>query len=98
MAKKNRKWFSFRTVLIILTVVLVAYVVYLNWSDILETLDHLQETNVLVLLLLIPEQLLMYYACGQIFFAYLRNKKMQKNFSNKEEIKTPQNRIHSHQY
>ncbi|MBR0431328.1 flippase-like domain-containing protein [Candidatus Saccharibacteria bacterium] len=87
MAKKNRKWFSFRTVLIILTIVLVAYVVYLNWSDILETLDHLQETNVLVLLLLIPEQLLMYYACGQIFFAYLRNKKMQKNFSNKEILR-----------
>ena len=68
MAKKKRR-FSFRTILSILTIFLVAYVVYQNWPDILETLNHLQETNVFVLLLLIPEQLFMYYACGQIFFS-----------------------------
>ncbi len=87
MAKKSRKWFSFRTILIILTIALVSYVVYLNWSDILDTLDHLQETNVFVLLLLIPEQLFMYYACGQIFFSYLRNKKVQRKFSNREMLR-----------
>ena len=87
MAKKSHKWFSFRTILIILTIALVSYVVYLNWSDILDTLDHLQETNVFVLLLLIPEQLFMYYACGQIFFSYLRNKKVQRKFSNREMLR-----------
>ena len=66
---------SFRTILSILTLVLVGYVVYQNWPDILETLDHLHEANWLVLLFLIPEQLFMYYALGQIFFSYLENKR-----------------------
>ena len=82
MAKKKRLGFSFRTILIILTAILVGWVIYQNWPDMLETFDHLQETNVFVLLLLIPEQLFMYYACGQIFFSYLE-KKFQKIFSKK---------------
>ena len=84
MAKKKRVGFSVRTILLILTAVLVGWVVYANWSDILETFDHLQETNVLVLLLLIPEQLFMYFACGQIFFSYLRHRRNVEKFSNKE--------------
>lgn len=85
MAKKNKKkWFSFRTVLMILTVILVGYVVYQNWPDMVETFHHLGETNVPVLLLLIPEQLFMYYACGQIFFSYLRHRKNVRQFTNKE--------------
>ena len=86
MAKKKSK-FSFRTILSILTVFLVAYVVYQNWPDILDTLNHLQETNVFVLLLLIPEQLFMYYACGQIFFSYLRNRKNVQKFSDGEILR-----------
>lgn len=85
MAQKKRFRFSFRTVLIILTIILVAYVVYQNWPDILDALDHLGEANIFVLLLLIPEQLFMYYACGQIFFSYLRNRQNVKKFT-KEEI------------
>ena len=86
MAKKKRR-FSFRTILSILTIFLVAYVVYQNWPDILETFNHLQETNVFVLLLLIPEQLFMYYACGQIFFSYLRNRKNVQKFSDGEILR-----------
>ena len=86
MAKKKRR-FSLRTILSILTIFLVAYVVYQNWPDILETLNHLQETNVFVLLLLIPEQLFMYYACGQIFFSYLRNRKNVQKFSDGEILR-----------
>ncbi|MBR3172894.1 flippase-like domain-containing protein [Candidatus Saccharibacteria bacterium] len=87
MAKKKKLKFSFRTILIILTALLVGYVIYQNWPDILETLDHLQETNVVVLLLLIPEQLFMYYACGQIFFSYLRHRKNIKKFNNGEVLR-----------
>ena len=87
MATKKRKWFSFRTILIILTVVLVGYVVYQNWPDILDTMRHLGETNIFVLLLLIPEQLFMYYACGQIFFSYLRNRKNVKKFTNGDVLR-----------
>ncbi|MBQ3320599.1 flippase-like domain-containing protein [Candidatus Saccharibacteria bacterium] len=87
MAKKNHKWFSFRTVLIVLTIVLVSYVVYQNWSDILETFNHLHETNIFVLLFLIPEQLFMYFACGQIFFSYLKSSHHVKNISDKEVLR-----------
>ena len=83
MAKKH-KWFSFRTILSLLTAVLVGYVVYQNWPDIVDTVHHLREANLFVLLFLMPEQLFMYYACGQIFFSYLKNQKDVRSFSKKE--------------
>ena len=70
-----------------LTAILVGYVVYQNWPDILDTLEHIQETNGFVLILLVPEQLFMYYACGQIFFSYLNNKRDVKKFSKTEILK-----------
>ncbi len=87
MAKKKRLKVSFRTFLIVLTAVLVGYVVYRNWPDILETLNHLKDTNVFVLLLLIPEQLFMYYACGQIFFSYLKTQHNVKRIPAKKRIR-----------
>lgn len=84
---KKRAIISFRTILMVLTVILVAWVVYQNWPDILDTLDNIQDANIFVLLLLIPEQLFMYYACGQIFFSYLKHRKNVKQFSNEEILK-----------
>lgn len=84
---KKRAFVSFRTVLMILTVILVGWVVYQNWPDMLDTFDHLQETNVFVLLLLVPEQLFMYYACGQIFFSYLKNRKNVEKFTDGEILR-----------
>ncbi len=46
------------------------------------TWQSMKEINVLVLLLLIPEQIFMYYSAGQIYFAFLRQR---KNF----KISTP---------
>ena len=86
MAKKKRLSFSFRTILIILTAILVGYVVYQNWPDILDTFNRLDEANVFVLLLLIPEQLFMYFACGQIFFSYIRNRHGVKHFTNNDVL------------
>lgn len=87
MVSQKHKWFSVRSVLMVLTVVLVGWVVYQNWADILETLRHIREANGFVLMLLIPEQLFMYYACGQIFFSYLRHKKNVKKFENGEILR-----------
>ncbi|MBO7131991.1 flippase-like domain-containing protein [Candidatus Saccharibacteria bacterium] len=84
MAKKKRFGASFKTFLIVLTAILVGYVIYNNWPDILETLNHLKDTNVLILLLLIPEQLFMYFACGQIFFSYLKAQRNVRGFTNKD--------------
>ena len=68
----------------VLTAVLVGYVVWQNWPDMVETFHHLGETNPFVLMLLIPEQLYMYFACGQIFFSYLKNRKDVQKFKAKE--------------
>lgn len=80
---KEKKPFkiSFRTILTVLTLALLLYVVYQNWSDIIEAVNHLGETNILILLLLIPEQLFMYYCCGQMFFSYMSAKKNAKKIS-----------------
>ena len=40
-----------------------------------ETIYSLSNINILILLLLIPEQVLMYYAAGQIYFAFLKQRK-----------------------
>ncbi|MDO4612350.1 MAG: lysylphosphatidylglycerol synthase domain-containing protein [Candidatus Saccharibacteria bacterium] len=82
----KHKLFSVRNFFTLISVALVIVVIYLNWSDIIGTFEHLNEANLFVLLLLIPEQLYMYYACGQIFFSYLRQKYHQK-FSKKEQVR-----------
>lgn len=87
MAKKKRKLISFRAILSVATLALVGYVVYQNWPDIVDTFHHLGETNLFVLLLLVPEQLFMYYACGQIFFSYLSTQKNVKRFSKREILR-----------
>ena len=84
---KKRKWISFRSVLMVLTVVLVGWVIYQNWPDMIDTFEHLGEANWFVLILLIPEQLFMYFACGQIFFSYLRNRRNVKKFTGGEILR-----------
>ena len=71
----------------VLTVVLVGWVVYQNWPDIVDTLHDIRDANGFVLMLLIPEQLFMYFACGQIFFSYLRHKKNVRRFENGEILR-----------
>ena len=85
MVKKKRFKFPWRTLVSVATVVLVGYVVYENWDGFVEPFNNLDQANVFVLVLLIPEQLFMYYACGQIFFSYLE-KKLKKVFSRKEKL------------
>lgn len=82
MAKENKQpKLSFRTILSIVTLILIIYVVYSNWNDIREAINHLSETNILILLLLIPEQLFMYFCCGQMFFSYMAAKKNAQKIS-----------------
>ncbi|MDO5480327.1 MAG: lysylphosphatidylglycerol synthase domain-containing protein [Candidatus Saccharibacteria bacterium] len=86
MAKKRKFKFPWRTIISIATIGLVGYVVYQNWDGFAETFENLNRTNIFVLLLLVPEQLFMYYACGQIFFSYLENK-YRLVFGRKEKLK-----------
>lgn len=64
----------FRKILTILTLVLVVFVVWGARTDIFEAVNYLTNTNLFFVLLLIPEQLFMYYCAGQIFFSYMAAK------------------------
>ena len=86
MARKKSFKFPWRTLISIATVALVGYVVYENWDGFVATFNNLDQANIFVLILLIPEQLFMYFACGQIFFSYLE-KKLHKMFGWKEKLK-----------
>ena len=86
MARKKSFKFPWRTLISIATVALVGYVVYENWDGFVATFNNLDQANIFVLVLLIPEQLFMYFACGQIFFSYLE-KKLHKMFGWKEKLK-----------
>ena len=86
MAKKKGFKFPWRAIIMLATFVLVGYVVYQNWDGFVETFENLNHANIFVILLLIPEQLFMYYACGQIFFSYLESK-YHKVFKKKDKLK-----------
>lgn len=68
----------FRKILTVITLVLVAFVVWEARQDIFEAVDYLSRTNLFFILLLIPEQLFMYYCAGQIFFSYMTAKANSK--------------------
>ncbi len=64
----------FRKILTVLTLALVVFVVWGARSDISNAIGYLANTNLFFVLLLIPEQLFMYYCAGQIFFSYMAAK------------------------
>lgn len=64
----------FRKILTVLTLILVVFVVWEARTDIFEAVNYLANTNLFFIILLIPEQLFMYYCAGQIFFSYMAAK------------------------
>lgn len=86
MAKKKGFRFPWRIIISVATFALVGYVVYQNWDGFVETFKNLNQANIFIILLLIPEQLFMYYSCGQIFFSYLESK-YHKVFGRKNKLK-----------
>ena len=73
---------TIRQILSIVTFKLIAVVLWNARDEVVKALDYLAHTNIVVILLLIPEQLFMYYCCGQMFFSYLEGKKDAKKVSN----------------
>ena len=73
----------FKKILSVITIVLVVVIAYAAFTETVmidgitmtmgeATLKAFQELNVWVLLLLVPEQIFMYYCAGQIYFAFLK--------------------------
>lgn len=65
----------------ILTVVLLALVLYMARHQIGRAYDVLDEVNLWILLLLVPLQIVSYFAAGEMIFSYLRRQGYVKNVS-----------------
>lgn len=79
--RKQKKYLTVRNVISAVTLVLVMVVIFKAQGEIFEAVRMLAEANLGLILLLIPEQLLMYYCAGQMFFSYLSSTKNAKRVS-----------------
>ena len=65
---------SFRRWLTLITFALLALVIILGWNDIVAAFSMLSTVNLAILSLIVPVQILSYFATGSIIFSYLRAK------------------------
>jgi uncharacterized protein (TIRG00374 family) len=70
---------SFRTWLSIATFVLIGVIIYFSRHELLRAFELLGQVNLWILALLLPVQLVMYFAGGEMMFSYLRAKKVTEN-------------------
>lgn len=66
---------SFRAWLSVITLILVAVIVYFSRHELVHAWELLGQVNIWILLLMIPGQILVYFAAGEMMFSYLRAKK-----------------------
>jgi uncharacterized protein (TIRG00374 family) len=66
---------SFRAWLSVVTLILITVIIYFSRHELFHAWQLLSSVNIWILLLLIPGQLLVYYAGGEMMFSYLRAKK-----------------------
>lgn len=71
--KKSRKM-GFKNWLTIITFVLLMITIYFAWPEIKEAWGLMGHVNIWIFLLLIPVQILSYYAVGGLIFSYLEAK------------------------
>jgi uncharacterized protein (TIRG00374 family) len=67
---------SFRAWLSIATFVLIGVIIFFSRHELMHAFQLLGQVNLWILALLIPVQLIMYYAGGEMMFSYLRAKKV----------------------
>ena len=77
---------SFKAIISWVTLALVVLVLFFAREELLRAFELLGRVNLLILALLIPLQLVAYYAAGETLFSYLRNKGKLKRASKAEEI------------
>lgn len=66
---------SFRNWVSVVTLVLLALIIYFSRHEIVKAWDLLGTVNLWILALIIPGQILVYFAAGEMMFSYLRRKK-----------------------
>ena len=71
----------------IVTVVVLAVIIFLSRHELHKAWDLLWQANIWLLLLLIPFQIIVYYAGGEMIFSYLRRKKLIEHVSKFEQTR-----------
>jgi putative heme transporter len=66
---------SFRAWLSVVTFILIGVIIFFARHELAHAWELLERVNIWILLLLIPGQLLVYFASGEMMFSYLRAKK-----------------------
>lgn len=66
---------SFRSWLSLFTIILLVVIIYLARHEIGGAWQLLEHVNLWILALIIPAQLVVYYAAGETIFSYLRGKR-----------------------
>lgn len=75
---------SFRAWLSVITFILIGLIIYFSRHDLLHAWQVLENVNLWVLALLIPAQIFVYYAGGEMIFSYLRGKGKMKQVTRRE--------------
>ena len=70
---------SFRAWLSIATFALIGVIIYFSRHELVRAFELLGQVNLWILALLLPVQLIMYFAGGEMMFSYLRAKKVTDN-------------------
>ena len=65
-----------RNIMSVLTVAVLALIIYLTRDSLLQAWDLLSQANLGLLALLVPLQILVYFAGGEMIFSYLRRRKL----------------------
>lgn len=74
-------------ILSILTLAVLILIVFLSRNELLKAWDLLGQANLWLLMLLIPFQIMVYYAGGEMIFSYLRRKKLIHHISHFEQTR-----------
>ena len=78
---------SFRAWLSVITFVLIGVTLFFAREDLLHAWELLGKVNLWILALLIPAQILVYYAGGEMMFSYLRDKGKINDIKRSEQVK-----------
>lgn len=78
---------SFRAWLSLATVILLAVILFASRKELLLAWQLLSQVNLWILALMIPLQVLVYYAGGEMIFSYLRSKGQLKRVKKRELVR-----------
>lgn len=84
LPKVMKLLWSPRTILSVLTVAVLVLILYLTRDELVKAWALFLQADLWLLALLIPFQIIVYYAGGEMIFSYLREKKLMKHISHFE--------------